>query len=76
MSLISKEIMLDRQGNTIGTKELHTEIFIRGILKECVTKEIIKLLDGKIVFDHVIYRTQWNKHESSSPQGSEAEQTK
>ena len=74
MSKISEEIMMDQHGNTIGVKELHNEIIVRGIIQECVTREILKLHDGKVIFDHVIYRTQWNKHVASDYQESTEEQ--
>ena len=74
MSKISEEIMMDQHGNKIGVKELHNEVIICGSFEECVTKEIVKLHDGKIVFDYVIYRTQWNRHGETVTQESTEEQ--
>ena len=56
-----KEVLMDQDGESVGTKELRSEIIDYGSYVECVTRETVRLYGGKVVINHVIHRTKWKK---------------
>ncbi len=61
MITISQEIILDEFGQDIGTKEIRNEVIDHLDCMECITREIIKLHENRIVLDQVIHRSEWTK---------------
>ncbi len=67
--IILDEIVRDKEGNVIATREFINEIVCKGSYSECVTREVIKLENGRIVIDQVIYRTKikkYNNHQATN----------
>ncbi|MBP9854593.1 MAG: hypothetical protein KBD53_06985 [Candidatus Omnitrophica bacterium] len=58
MEIILEEMIKDEDGNTVGVKELVNEIIFNGRHPECITREVIKLHNGRVVIDQVLYRSE------------------
>lgn len=58
---IVDEVIKNREGETIANREIVCDIVSCGNILQCVTREIIKLYDGRIVIDQVLYRSELNE---------------
>ena len=58
ISTIIDEVVRNQGGDVIATKQLIHEIERNGKTIEYVTREIIKLAQGRIVIDKVIHRSK------------------
>ena len=57
MTTLLDEKILDFRGNVIAIKKLTTEITHDGKDSQCITREVIMLKSGKIVMEHVLYKS-------------------
>ena len=63
MQIISREVIMNEYGQDVGTREIKNEVIDHFDHRECVTREIIRLHENRIVLEHVIHRSQWKKIE-------------
>ena len=61
VGIILDEVVRDKDGKVIATKEIVNEIIFNGHSSECITREIIKLGNGRIVINQVLYRSEIKK---------------
>ena len=58
MGTILDEVIRDNEGKVIATREYISEIVFNGRRSECITREVIKLQNGRIVIDQVLHRSE------------------
>ena len=56
--IILDEVVRNKNGEVVATKQFINEVIKHGKIMECVTREVIKLAHGKIVIDQVVHRSQ------------------
>ena len=64
VGIVLDEVVKDRDGNIVATKELVNEIIFNGRHSECITREIVKLQNGRIVIDQLLYRSEIKHHKN------------
>ena len=56
--IILDEVVRNKHGEVVATKQFLNEVIKHGKIIECTTREIIKLAHGRIVIDQVIHRSR------------------
>ena len=55
-SIICSERIKNKKGEIIGSKEVINEFYENGTKIECVTRGIVRLVDGRVLINKVIQR--------------------